>query len=185
MNRFILNENPQVAALEHCDKHVVKMILEEAQMLSTAHRILDGEQEIGISESGRKVTRYKLNDDRDKIIYQAAHVNHPCTIWSRQTSENYMWGFSLLSSLLEEYSFRYGKVHKTSDLKECLATPPKNITHGSLTPFAVAMPDDCKLPDPVASYRLYYKKYKSDFAVWTKRPAPIWFIENHVVYSAK
>lgn len=185
MNRFILNLDPKIAAIEHCDKHVVKMILEEAQMLSTAHRILDGQQEIGTSASGRKVTRYRLNDDRDDIIYQAAHVNHPCTIWSRETSANYMWGFSLLDSLLEEYSFRYGKIHKTADLRECLSVLPQNISQGPLTPFAVAMPDDCKMPDAISAYRLYYKKYKSDFAVWTKRPAPIWFIENHVVESAK
>jgi hypothetical protein len=91
-----------------------------------------------------------------------------------------MWGFSLLDSLLEEYSFQYGKIHKTADLRESCRCYRK-ILQGPLTPFAVAMPDDCKMPDAISAYRLYYKKYKSDFAVWTKRPAPIWFIENHVV----
>ena len=43
MNIFYLHENPEICAEYHCDKHVVKMILETAQMLSTAHRIIDGE----------------------------------------------------------------------------------------------------------------------------------------------
>jgi len=175
MNRFILDEDPYVAAMYHCDKHVVKMILEEAQMLSTAHRVLDGMEVVGQSKSGRKAKRWKLEDTRDDKVYQATHINHPCTQWSMFTSENYVWSVKLLRCLLDEYTHRYGKKHKTEELYPILRIPPKNIALGNLTPFPQAMPDDCKNSDPVEAYRKYYIDHKVRFAKWTSRPTPEWF----------
>jgi hypothetical protein len=175
MNRFILDENPKAAAEYHCDKHVVKMILEEAQMLSTAHRILDGVETVGQSKSGRKAKRWKLDDDRDDILYQATHVNHPCTQWSMYNSENYIWSVSLLRCLLDEYQHRYGKSHKCENLYPTLRFLPQCIDGGYLTQFPQAMPDECKHENPVNGYRSYYINHKARFAKWTNRDVPGWF----------
>jgi hypothetical protein len=175
LNRFILDENPRTAAEYHCDKHVVKMILEESQMLSTAHRILDGAEFVGQSKSGRKAKRWKLDDSRDDILYQATHVNHPCTQWSMFTSENYVWSVSLLRCLLDEYQYRYGKQHKCETLYNTLRFLPQMIANGKRSQFPQAMPDDCKRDNPVDGYRKYYIDHKVRFAKWTGRPVPEWF----------
>jgi hypothetical protein len=176
MNRFVLHEDPQLAAEYHCDKHVVKMILEESQMLSTAHRILDGEETIGQSKSGRKAKRWKIGDThRDAVLYQATHVNHPCTQWSMYNAENYIWSVSLLRCLLDEYQFRYGKKHKCEELYPTLQFLPQKIANGKRTEFPQAMPDECKDADPIKGYRNYYITHKARFAKWTNRTVPEWF----------
>jgi hypothetical protein len=176
MNRFILHTDARLAAQMHCDKHVVKMILEEAQMLSTAHRLLDGVQFVD-SSSGRRIKRWKLDDSRDSILYKATHVGHPCTQWSMMTNNNYIWSYCLLDSLLDEYTFRYGKHHKTEELMSVLKTPPNNIPFGPLTTFPQAMPDECKLPNSVDAYRKYYLEKKKSFAKWSNREVPEWWEE--------
>ena len=175
MNRFVLHEDPQIAAEFHCDKHVVKMILEETQMLSTAHRILDGEEFVGQSKSGRKAKRWKLNDNREDILSQATHVNHPCTQRSMYTTSNYIWSVSLLRCLLDEYQFRYGKTHKCETLYNTLRFLPEMIVSGERSQFPQAMPDDCKRENPVDGYRSYYINHKARFAKWTNRQTPEWF----------
>ena len=80
MNIFILHEDPVVAAQMLCDRHVPKMIVESAQMLSTAHRLLDGIPEKRPSKSGKTIqTYYAFGDERDKLYYAAVHKHHPCT----------------------------------------------------------------------------------------------------------
>jgi hypothetical protein len=175
MNRFILDKDPRTAAEYHCDKHVVKMILEESQMLSTAHRIIDGVETVGKSKTGRNVKRWILNDNRNDKIYQATHVNHPCTQWSMQTNNNYTWSVLLLRYLLDEYKYRYKKEHKCEELYPVLCRLPKNINTGPLTLFPQAMPDDCKRDNPVDGYRTYYIEHKKRFAKWTGREVPDWF----------
>ena len=175
MNRFVLHTDPQIAAEYHCDKHVVKMILEECQMLCTAHRILDGNEVEGKSKTGRKAKRWVIDDTRNDKLYQATHVNHPCTQWSMFTTENYVWAVSLLRCLLDEYQFRYGKEHKCEELYPTLRFLPQRIKSGKLTPFPQAMPDECKRENPVDGYRDYYINHKARFAKWTNRPIPEWF----------
>jgi hypothetical protein len=81
VNIFILNEDPMIAAREQCDKHVVKMIVESAQMLSTAHRMLDGDFGRRKSVSGKTMSKYwELPDSRERSMYKAVHMAHPCTI---------------------------------------------------------------------------------------------------------
>lgn len=116
MNIFILDNCPKKAAIMHIDKHLIKMILETAQLLSTCHRVLDGVKTVGLSKKGRKSTKYTLPDSREEILYKSTHVNHPCSVWLRQSNENYNWLFSLYESLLQEYQYRYGRVHKCSNL---------------------------------------------------------------------
>ena len=183
MNRFILSKDPGIAGLMHCDKHVVKMILEEAQMLSTAHRILDGtmviqERQVEGTNKVRKIKHWVHPDpDMDKVLYRATHINHPCAIWSRVCRDNYLWGYELLESLCEEYTHRYGKKHATEGkLLKALSNAPHHIQYGQqLTEFPQAMPDDCKRADPVEGYRQYYIQHKARFAKWTNRVPPHWW----------
>ena len=94
MNLFILNRNPVIAAQDQCDKHVVKMIVESAQMLSTVHRMLDGIETKRPSKSGKTMAKYfELSDDREDVLYKAVHFNHPCTVWSRESMHNYRWHY--------------------------------------------------------------------------------------------
>jgi hypothetical protein len=184
VNIFYLDHNPVEAARSHLDKHVVKMILEYAQLLSTAHRVLDGVLTVGLSKSGRKRKQYVLNDQRDQVLYSATHINHPSAVWVRQNKANYDFLYALFVSTCDEYTYRYGKTHLTdSKLREALHEFPKNIYsddklhvwHGP-TP---AMPDECKITgDHLASYRKYYIDKKADMAMWTNREPPEWFING-------
>lgn len=182
MNIFYLNENPKQCAQEHLDKHVVKMILEYAQLLSTAHRMLDGEQYID-SSSGRKIKRWKLdNPQLEKLLFKASHINHPSAIWCRKNVQNYMWLAELLEETCNEYTHRYGKVHsvQASGLMQSLKNNfPKNLPIGPFTEPTPAMPDDCKVPgDSLQSYKNYYIQKKRLFAKWTNRVMPSWFAEG-------
>ena len=112
MNVFYLDRDPVTAAKMHCDKHVVKMIIEYAQLMSTAHRVLDGEMYYGLTKNGRKIKRWKLNSNMEDILYKASHINHPSAIWARQSNNNYNWLYCLFTALCDEYTHRYGKVHE-------------------------------------------------------------------------
>mgnify|MGYP003342777915 CR=1 FL=1 len=127
MNIFYVHETPSICAQQHVDKHVVKMILEYAQLLSTAHRVLDGVSIVGKSKTGRKQTRYVLSDDRDSVLYNATHLNHPSAKWTRHSACNYRWLFKLWIELMREYNYRYGKIHASARLIPHLKNLPKNI----------------------------------------------------------
>ena len=191
MNIFYLDHDVIKCAEMHNDKHVVKMILEYAQLLSTAHRILDGIVEPGLSKTGRKKTVYRLPDSRDSILYGATHVHHPSAVWVRQSQQNYIWLANLLVALCEEYTYRYGKTHKVVRDGLCYAllnVIPTNIQDKSFTEPTPAMPDDVKILkeihtdrytlDSLASYRNYYIKNKTHLANWKNRPVPSWYLEN-------
>ena len=185
MNIFYLDNNPVKCAEMHVDKHCIKMILEYAQLLSTAHRVLDGVLTIGLSESGRKRQLYVLQNDLDKILYSATHVNHPSAVWCRHSAANYMWLAELLEECCKEYTYRYGKIHKveSSGLMQSLKNNfPKNISDKPFTEPTPAMPDECKVPgDSLQSYRNYYVMNKSHLWSWkgkiNKRETPFWFKE--------
>jgi hypothetical protein len=180
MNIFVLDQAPGEAARLQCDKHVVKMIVESAQMLSTAHRILDGQ--LTIDRSGKRVKKLYIhpNHIRDNTLYKVAHPGHPCTLWTMESIDNYSWHYQHFVDLCYEYKFRYGKTHATYDkLANILWQVPSNIPHKGLTPFALAMKahPECIVPnDPVQSYRNFYKTKKDRFKMtWTKRDIPDWF----------
>ena len=176
MNIFYHHHDVVKCAEMHNDKHTVKMILEYAQLLSTAHRVLDGDIVIGKSKTGRKQTRYVLPSD-DSILYSATHINHPSSVWVRQSDKNYDWLFGLFQALMTEYTHRYGKIHATSRLEMHLAKLPKNIPQKPFTEPTPAMPDDVKVPgDSIASYRRYYIQNKPHLANWKKRPVPEWYL---------
>jgi hypothetical protein len=159
MNIFVLSFNPKEAAEYHCDKHVVKMILETAQLLYTCHWILNAE---GLPEHA----------------YKKSHVNHPCGIWLRESLSNYKWLCELGKYLCEEYTFRYGKIHKTqSHLSWLMQNPPASLPDVGITEIRLAMPNEYKVPNPVESYRNYYRENKlkvRNIVKYTKREWPEW-----------
>lgn len=136
MNIFMLDANPRIAATYHCDKHVVKMILESAQLLCAAHH---------------------LNNTPTDIPYKLTHKGHPCTKWVSSSLSNYLFTLELAKGLLLEYTKRYGKVHKCTDvIKWAEVVIPKFTTEEPTTP-AQAMPDEYKQQNHVEAYRRYYK----------------------------
>lgn len=153
MNIFALDSDPKYAAIYHNDRHVVKMTLESLQLLCSAH-IMSG----------------------DEAPYRLTHKNHPCSIWTRESTENYDWLSCLFEYLLEEYTFRYQKIHACSRYLEFSKRIPK-LNRKKMTPFVLAMPDEYKTNDPISSYRKYYYLGKSHLAKWTNREAPYWYIQ--------
>jgi len=150
MNIFVLDKNPHVAAMYACDKHVVKMILESAQMLCSVH-------------------------PEGTAPYKRSFYNHPCTKWVRASSENYDWLIEHARALCTEYTRRYGKVHKSEKVIDwCDANRPE-LPDVGLTPFAQAMPEDYKNEDAVEAYRTYYRNDKRRFATWKDVDPPTWF----------
>lgn len=156
MNIFYLDEDPFSCAKMHCDKHVVKMLLEYAQLMSTAHRVLNPE-------------------DCRETLYKATHINHPSAIWARQTSRNYLWLFELWDNLLCEYTARYNRYHKSQTLWPQLIFVPKSIPIGEMTPMPQCMPAQHKIDgDAVGAYRNYYIAEKAKFATWKNGAIPRW-----------
>jgi|TARA_B110000977_G_scaffold51311_1_gene69701 hypothetical protein len=182
MNIFILDKNPVVAAQLQCDKHIVKMILECGQMLSTAHRMLDGTLTKRKSKSGKTMSKYwELTGEKEQVLYKAVHTGHPCTVWTMETNSNYNWHYKHFIALCDEYTYRYGKVHMTdTKLRDVLKRPPvMTLYSNDLTPFRLAMgaePQCINESDPVGSYREYYQTKQDRFKmVWSKRDIPEWF----------
>jgi len=176
MNIFYLDYNQKNCAEMHVDKHCVKMILEYAQLLSTTHRVLDGNLFVGVSKTGRKQTRYVLPNHRESTLYSATHINHPSAVWVRKSARNYLWLFDMFVALLNEYTYRYGKIHKCATLLNSLCVPPKNIPYyGEFTEPTPAMPDQYKIPgDAIQSYKNYYNGEKQRMFSWKKREIPAW-----------
>ena len=156
MNIFVLDRDPRLAAKYHCNKHVVKMILETAQLLSTAHHVLDGDQAM-------------------PGIYKATHRNHPSAVWVRSAWDQYDWTHKLLRELLYEYTWRYDRLHACVPMSSLLERKPRNIAR--LAPWTSApqcMPDEYKRPDVVDAYRAYYKGAKSHMLQYKNREVPEW-----------
>ncbi len=162
MNIFMLDDDPIKAAKYHCDKHVVKMILESAQLLSTAINLHHGKQ---------------------VMTYKSTHINHPCNIWVRESRDNALWLVEMTYALNAEYRYRYGRNvnHKSHDMLVAsrIKQRIKVLPDVGLTPPALAMPDKYWVLDPfdaVSSYRQYYKGAKSAFMSYTKRELPEWLL---------
>lgn len=152
MNIFVLDENPVQAARDLCDKHVVKMTMESAQILSTVLA--------------------KLGTDGP---LKSTHANHPCVIWAGENYSNYMWLLSHFTAQLEEYTRRYKKVHAYAAHVELFAARRHSLMSGERTPFAQAMPEQYRQEDAVAAYRAYYLGDKAYFAKWQHSKRPSWW----------
>ena len=136
MNIFYLHKNPVVAAQMSCDKHVVKMILESAQLLCTCHRVQDGTEWYDKTANGRKIKRWKHpNPNLEPLLYKAGWVKHPSTIWLFESAYNYIWLYKHMIALNDEYKKRYNhtKNHVTIDkLGDVLRHPPKNAKYNKI-----------------------------------------------------
>jgi hypothetical protein len=177
MNIFYLHNDTVECAKQHNDKHVVKMILEYAQLLSTAHRVLDGHEVTELTANGRKIRRWKLESYLDSKLYKSTHANHPSAIWVRQSHKNYIWLSQLLYAVCKEYTYRYGRTHKVEEvgLMETLFEWPVNIPAGEFTEPTPAMPECYKVASSINSYQNYYIGAKQHLANWKKREVPIWY----------
>ena len=153
MNIFVLDESPVVSAKYACDKHVVKMILESAQMLCAVH-------------------------PEGTAPYKRSFYNHPCTKWVRESARNYEWLLLHAYALCDEYTRRYGKVHKTEEVIEWCDNNRPELPNIGLTKQPTCMPDYCKTESVVESYRKYYINEKAKFAKWKDGNIPSWFIIN-------
>ena len=167
MNIFALSISPKQSAMCHGDKHVVKMLLETCQMLYTAHWFCGSSlEDAPLAKNGSRG-------------YKAAHMNHPCTKWVRETLGNYLWAARLALALVEEYEYRWpGRVHSCKQHAIWLRTNLPPLPREPRTPFAVALDDEYKQQTPIASYRNFYIRSKAvrGLAVYTKRCVP-WFLQ--------
>lgn len=165
MNIFFLDENPKLSAQYHVDKHVVKMILETAQLLCGVHHMTE-----------QMMSQYPSSSHQ--VPYKLSHKNHPCSIWARKSLSNYLYLCELGLELSKEYTHRYGKRHKSQEVIEwCIINKP-NIPDIGFTEPAKAMPDEYKVDSVVQSYRNYYMGEKYSFAKWKNRETPNWFKFN-------
>lgn len=188
MNIFYTDYDPEVAARNMVDRHVVKMILETAQLLSTAHRVIDGEEYVGQSQSGRKAKRWRLSGNADAIMYAATHINHPSAVWVRENSANYDWLYGHLLALGREYTYRYGRTHLTIDkLKDILKDAPANIEQSKVMTKMPSCMDKQYIVslDPIINYRNYYNYGKTDLLRWSNRPPPKWIDGTIIMTDGK
>lgn len=153
MNIFAVDNDPEIAARALCDKHVVKMPLETAQMLCT----------VGLSQGM-------------VLPYMATHAKHPCTLWIGKAAANAEWAVYHGLALCQEYTRRYGKTHASEAVILEAASVVDRLPKGSITPFAQAMPETYYRRNAVDAYRAYMIGEKTRFATW-KTPAvkPAWW----------
>jgi len=186
MNIFILDNDIDKCAEYHVDKHIVKMPLEAAQMLCTNHWI---DKYLGYvpqkltREEWAIVKEAKKNPVRD-FPYLPTMYNHPCTIWARESQQNYEWLYCYALALNDEYRYRYGKEHKSVS-EVILQLPDISLPSTGLTVFAQAMPEELKSSEPIASYRAFYHKDKATFASWKYRDKPHWWSETEADYNQR
>lgn len=176
MQIFILDTSPIIAAQMQSDQNLRKSIVESAQILSTAHRVLDGVQEIRMTGNKRRIKYWRHPNNRmESILYKPSHVNHPCNVWVRDGGENYRWLINHFEALLKEYRYRFDKDHKSGELLGALKYNPNKIK-GGRTGFKTCMPIEHVVEgDAVKSYRNYYRWKLNGFkernlkVTWTKR----------------
>lgn len=155
MNIFVLDTDVVKCAEYHVDKHCVKMILETTQLLNNAAML----------------------NSNYVPVYRPTHKNHPCSLWTQSSKANFEWLNELGLALCSEYTYRYGKEHKCQAIlegfKSAMISQP--LPDLKLTSFALCMPDQYKVADPVESYRNYYRGDKAYIAKWSKRETPSWW----------
>ena len=155
MNIFLLDWDVRKCAQYHVNCHSTKMCVEYAQLLCGAHHMTGSSLE---------------------IPYRLSHKNHPCSIWVRESLSNYYYLCELGLELCKEYTYRYGKRHKSQEVIEWCVMNPIEIEDKDITEPPRAMPEEYKVKDVIQSYRNYYIGAKKDFAVWKGREVPQWFL---------
>lgn len=158
MNIFYLSESPKRAARYHCDKHIVAMPKESAQMICTNLRAM------GVQN----------------VPYRSTHANHPCTVWARDTRENFEFLCELMYYQSEEYTKRYERVHKSFQVVKPFLTSRylKVFPVGRFEEPPQCMPELFRKESTVLAYRNFYNKDKYRFAQWRYSEVPYWFNPN-------
>lgn len=153
MNIFALSSDPVRAAKQHCDIHVIKMLVEAAQLLCTCN--------------------YVRGTYKD-WMYKPTHVNHPCSIWVRSSATNYLWLLELAEALADEFEFRFGHEHKTASVVKRLRARIRCDRTSNPT-FCFCGPSELVRGTVIDSNReLYRMKSKKFSMVWTRRKVPAW-----------
>jgi hypothetical protein len=198
VNIFILDHDLKKSIEYHVDKHIVKMPLEAAQMMSTAlwvdhlfgyvPRALDKSERDKLNKAKKEVASLPQSE-RPLSPYLPTMYNHPCTIWVRTSYENYAYTFNYAAELCDEYTYRYGKIR---DLEHIVKNYniPKNLPNVGLTQFALALsdafPPNLRDPNnPVQTYRYFYMLDKATFAQWKFRSKPEWWDESVARYDKR
>lgn len=186
MNIFALSSNPVEAARQMVDKHVVKMPTESCQMLHTNTLYFHYKSVYGVEPSLKELKAFHASINSK--LMKPAMLNHPSTIWARETKSNYMWLHQHALALCEEYTYRYGKEHGSQ--KRILDSMTFDFDPADQTPLTIAMADEYRLDHEtyfaenpnlghwdfvIDSYRNYYIKAKYQFASWKGRDVPSWY----------
>lgn len=153
MNVFILDAIPEKNVQYHADKHVVKMITEYVQLLSTTLHLI-----------GRS----------DIAPFRMTHKNHPVCKWVRESSDNFKYLWELADLLGDEYTYRYGKVHKSHIYLRKIPKYIEELPNVGITPFVNCTPYK-EEKNVVLAYRMFYNIDKRKFATWKNRSKPEWF----------
>lgn len=182
MNVFFIDRDPRVAARGLVDSHVNKMITESAQLLSTAHRVLDGVERIVLRPRKNdpdklyRVHVWKLSDGRDNILYQSTHINHPSAKWVRQSTQHYIWLLQHLDEMFKEYTRRWGRYREAqTTILPVLNILPNNLNDTGFSDPPCAMPVEyITSNDAVVNYRNYYRLGKQNIHKWKLGDPPNW-----------
>lgn len=194
MNIFWLDNDPAEAARAHCDRHVVKMIVETAQLLSAAwHTVAPDQVELSIGSTDPTFPMHDFANDlaakltfgycyyiNNQRIYAPTHLHHPAVHWVVESRANYDWLWRLGMFLLEEYTYRYKKEHATRYILRTLELTPLALPDDALSDPPLMMPDEHQVVDAdgygdaVASYRRYYRDGKRHLLQYTRRQPPDW-----------
>lgn len=163
MNIFVTDPNPRISAEALCDRHLVKMVLETAQLLCSQF------------------------PEHMEPPYRRTHYNHPCSKWCRQSEFNYLWLLEHGKALAQEYTARYGKEHKSEAVILWCETnwAELRLPKEPMTPFARAMPDIFKAHEyAYDSYRAYYLFKLREWSqaglpmTWLDYPPPVWVTDD-------
>lgn len=198
MNIFALSKDPVESAIQMIDKHVVKMPTETCQMLHTNILYMQYIQDLDEEPQLKDLKRFHKHS-KSKLM-KPAMLNHPSTIWARQSMANFEWLYQHGLALCEEYTLRYGKRHGSHDriiegidLYNWQIHKEWVFTRKRLTPVTIAMFDKYRLDENeyynrnpnakdwdfvIDSYKHYYLTGKWEFASWKTSP-PNWWPKNH------
>jgi hypothetical protein len=192
MNIFVLHEDPQIAAEMHCDKHCNKMIVEHAQMLATAYYSTLGiSRRKEIPDKQDQVNRMfkgwpRKHADGSEHHYAITHVNHPCTVWTRTSIENFNWLLDCTDSLCTEFTRRWKGNHSIKRIVDWMRQNPPKLPSSKQTPFAQAMPECFKDQDPTIAYRRYYGMKTTYMKLeWRYTDAPSWWTSDLINESVE
>lgn len=197
MNLFILNLDPKLAAQDHADKHVVKMLLEACQLLYGVHwvteypHLLNFKYSVKLAEEQKKLpipeslqTAPKSLTRPEEPGFRPVHLQHPCAEWVRESVGNYYWACQLALGLAEEYTYRFGsksnKAHSCEAHALWLLNNIPDLPLLDQTPFVQAMYDEFRQEDAVEAYRAYYRGSKGERGLlkYTKREIPEWIYNS-------